>query len=271
MREASAATLSSALGLDLETPRRKALVVALVGAGGKTSAAFALAREGVDSRVALTTTTMIRDPRLEAGRRYDRVAVDDGRSETVFPRAGAGPFVLASGVDEAAGKLRGIAGGRVEVLSSRCDLMLVEADGSRGLSVKAPAAWEPVVPACADLVLGLIGLDCLGAPLGPETAHRPELLGPLVGCAQGEALRAEHLARLAASPEGLFKGAPVGARCAILLNKSDSASSDEARKLVELLMRGQGRAELVVVCSLRGETSRVDSVIELRRAAEAGA
>ena len=271
MREASAATLSSALGLDLETPRRKALVVALVGAGGKTSAAFALAREGVDSRVALTTTTMIRDPRLEEGRSFDRVAVDEGRAATISPRAGAGPLILASGVDEAAGKLRGSAGGRVEALSGCCDLMLVEADGSRGLSVKAPAAWEPVVPACADLVVGLIGLDCLGELLGPRTAHRPEILGSIVGCAQGEALRAEHLVRLAASPEGLFKGAPVGARCAILLNKSDAASSDEARKLVELLMRGQGRAELVVVCSLRGETARVDSVVELRRAAEAWA
>ncbi len=264
-------TLSSALGIEAEARRSSGLVVALVGAGGKTSAAFVLAREGSARRVILTTTTMIRDPRLEAGRVFDRVAMDAELGIRAAPRPGAGPLIIASGFDEAAGKLRGIAVDRVEALRAFCDLLLVEADGSRGLSVKAPASWEPAVPACADLVVGVIGLDCLGAALGPETAHRPEVFGPLAGCAAGERIGVEHLARLAFSPEGLFKGAPKDARCAILLNRSDRIVPEAARELVDRLAEGRGRPELAVVCSLRDGAARVGMSRALGRAAEASA
>jgi probable selenium-dependent hydroxylase accessory protein YqeC len=268
--------LASELGIDPAGPRALALVVAFVGAGGKTSAMFALARELESSRTILTTTTMIRDPRLEASRLFDRVLIDESlagpdegkdsaSSDIAAPLRGARPLVIASGLDESAGKLRGIDPGRVRSLRASCDLVLVEADGSRALPVKAPAAWEPVLPDCADFVVGVIGLDCLGAPLGPGTAHRPELLGPLVGCAAGAPIRAEHLVRLARSSEGLFKSAPTGARCAILLNKADAAPLAALCALVDLLSEDPGPAELVLVCSLRDGTELGESSIAWRR------
>jgi probable selenium-dependent hydroxylase accessory protein YqeC len=269
--------LALAFGLDHAEPRSRGLVVAFVGAGGKTSAMFALARELGSSRTILTATTMIRDPRLESGRLFDRVLVEESLAEPgeemdsafaaiASPVPRAGPLVIASGIDESEGKLRGIDPSRVDGLRSSCDLVLVEADGSRGLSVKAPAAWEPVVPDCADLVVGVIGLDCLGAPLGPETAHRAELLGALVGCAKGEPIRAEHLARLVRSREGTFKSAPAGSRCAILLNKADAARPAELRALVGLLSEDPGPAKLVLVCSLRDGSERGESSVAWRRA-----
>jgi PadR family transcriptional regulator, regulatory protein AphA len=272
-----AAPLAAALGIKALPGR--ALVVAFVGAGGKTSAMFALARELAGFRVIVTTTTRIFDPRREAGRDFNRVIVDpsprgslEGNPE-LLPRADAGALVLASGLEEESGKLLGLDPARVEALRGSCDLILVEADGSRGLPIKAPAPDEPPIPPCADLVVGLIGLDCLGAALGPETAHRPELLASLLGCAPGSLLGPEQLLRLTRSPLGLFKDVPAGARRALILNKADALQTDSGpglvAGLVAALAEGRGAPHLVLATCLREDPVRI--VAMSRGAGEGGA
>ncbi len=257
--------LCEILGIRPDPAGRRAVVVALVGAGGKTSALFALARELRDFRVIATATTRLRDPRAETGRSFDRVAID-GDAEGFAPRRGGGALVVASASEEEDRKLIGMDPSRVEALRESADFVLVEADGARGLSIKAPASWEPVVPGCADLVVGVVGLDCLGKAVGPGFAHRPEILGPLVGCAEGEPLRPEHLLRLARAPEGLFKGAPSGARRAIVLNKADAAPPETTRALVEALAEEDSPADAIVACSLRDGNGALEIASSWRRA-----
>jgi probable selenium-dependent hydroxylase accessory protein YqeC len=265
---ASTRPLAEALGLTRGGAQGggRAPLLAFVGAGGKTSAIFALARELEELRIIVTTTTKLRDPRGESHRAFDRLVLEpglalapgpaygrDGSQRVVVPaaRGGAGALVVASGVEAGSGKLVGIHPTWVDALRAFCDLLLVEADGSRGLPIKAPADWEPVIPEGADMVVGLVGLDCLNRGLGPESAQRPEILGPLVGCARGESLGPEHLLRLAASPLGLFKGAPAGARRAIILNKAESAPTEVLRRLVEGLAALLPAASPVLACELR--------------------
>jgi probable selenium-dependent hydroxylase accessory protein YqeC len=248
--------------------------VALVGAGGKTSALFGLARAMAGRRVMLTTTTMIRDPRLEEGRPPYRVIVSDlfskpeGGSlaeieEALALCAEEGPLVLASALAPQ-GKLRGIHPERAVQLRDLGALVLVEADGAKGLPIKAPAEWEPAIPPSAGLVIGSIGLGCLGQPLGPGQAHRPELLASLAGCGMGDPLSPTHLARLAASTAGLFKGAPAQARCAILLNQADAAPEGLVTELVALLAADPGRAQWVLVASLRDGTEGARAAVAWR-------
>jgi probable selenium-dependent hydroxylase accessory protein YqeC len=54
--------------------------------------------------------------------------------------------------------------------------VLVEADGSAGRPLKAHAEHEPVVSPRADLVIAVIGADCLGEPMDDEHVHRSALL-----------------------------------------------------------------------------------------------
>jgi probable selenium-dependent hydroxylase accessory protein YqeC len=129
------------------------------------------------------------------------------------------PRVVASALDPATGRLAGIHPARARSLVPAGGYLLVEADGSRRLPVKAPAPWEPVVPPGADPVIGLVGLDALGAPMDERTVHRPALFQSLTGCAPGEAIALDHLRALAREPDGLFKGAP--ARKVLILNKAD--------------------------------------------------
>jgi len=225
----------------LEVPGGEVPVVSIVGGGGKTSTLFAFARRfsSEGRRVLVTTTTHILHPDagdMKDGRGFGPVVVSDGpiSSQTIARLREAGPrTILAGGVQHDGSRLSGIAAEDVAVLREHFDVVLVEADGSRGLPVKAPAAHEPVVPRATTALIGCIGLDALGAPMDARHVHRPQLFGPLTGCAPGEAITAAHIARLVESPAGLFSSAPAGARRLVLLNKADLVSRDVAEGCAE--------------------------------------
>lgn len=63
-------------------------------------------------------------------------------------------------------------------LAKLADYVLVEADGANGKPLKAHAAYEPVIPVCANLVIQVLGLSGLGKPIA-EAAHRPEIYAQL--------------------------------------------------------------------------------------------
>ena len=240
--------LAEGLGIALPRPAGSpAPVVAFVGAGGKTTALFAAAEAAGGSRVLATTTTHIRDPRSEPGRRFAGVFTDPalarpaGTGEdpaVVLPpwlEPGAGPLIVASSFLPESGKLAGIHPSRTETLRLLCDLILVEADGARGLQVKAPGPGEPAIPSCAGIVVGLISLDCLGSPMDGSAVHRPERFGRITGCAAGQSIGAEHIAALVGSGEGLFKGCPPDAKRILLLNKADRVPAGKIGDLLRCL------------------------------------
>ncbi|HWQ09856.1 MAG TPA: selenium cofactor biosynthesis protein YqeC [Holophaga sp.] len=235
-------------------------VIALVGAGGKTRALFGLGEELAEQGhdVLLTTTTHIFDPRLEAGRLFDEVILEGACPwEQVPPRPDRGRRIVFAGCKAPdPGKLRGVEPTRIGELARAGAFLLVEADGAKRHPVKAPGPHEPVVPGMAGLVIGVIGLDCLGRPMDGATVHRPEHFSTVAGCAMGDPIRPEHLMALARSPQGLFKGTPPGSRRVLLLNKADCCSLEPAVLLGRLQGCGDLPVDLVLVCTLRAPDSR---------------
>lgn len=73
------------------------------------------------------------------------------------------------------------------------DYVLVEADGSKGLPLKAHRAWEPVIPSCTSLTIGVAGLSGIGKPLR-EVCHCPSLFADLAGITEGQTVKGEHIA-----------------------------------------------------------------------------
>ncbi|MGB5931859.1 MAG: selenium cofactor biosynthesis protein YqeC, partial [Anaerolineae bacterium] len=123
-------------------------IVSFVGAGGKTTAMYRLAHElaSLGWRVVTTTTTMIRPPTLEQS------------EETILE---ANPSLLLQKVERALeshqhitvatrqkqdekGKLVGLEPELVGKLATvpPVEALIVEADGARGRSLKAPAPYE---------------------------------------------------------------------------------------------------------------------------------
>ncbi|MBQ1365708.1 MAG: putative selenium-dependent hydroxylase accessory protein YqeC, partial [Clostridia bacterium] len=65
-----------------------------------------------------------------------------------------------------------------EDLLKEADHILVEADGSAGRPLKAHRPWEPVIPACSDQTVCLVGASGIGKPVS-EVCHCPDLFASL--------------------------------------------------------------------------------------------
>lgn len=206
-------------------------VVVLVGAGGKTSLMEALARdyEAEGARVLLTTTTkilpptpggrpLVTAPNVEALLRALR-GVGAGGSGAAVGGDSSGPVVGRGLTPE--GKVEGVPPDWVPSLRDLPGVaaVLVEADGAVGRPLKAPAAWEPVIPACASLVVAVAGLDAQGVALDDVHVHRPELLAGLLDLELGDAIPPAALLR--ACVAGYEDSGPRHAGFLVFLNKAD--------------------------------------------------
>ena len=181
-------------------------VTAFVGGGGKTTAIARLAQElSATGRVLVATTTRIYPPKLP-------VLIDP--SEDDLWKAFRQHAVVAVGSDWG-DKL-----GPPENLDAMCalsDYALIEADGSRGLPLKAPAAHEPVIPKSARLVVAVAGVDGIGQTI--SAVHRPKYYATLVGKPLDALVTPEDVAKVLLHPDGQRKG--VNCPWRVLLNKAD--------------------------------------------------
>ena len=133
------------------------------------------------------------------------------------------------------------------------DAMIVEADGSRRLPFKAPAAHEPVIPTSATVVIPLVGLDVLGQPLDAKHVHRPQLVAELTGAAPGDPVTPAMIAAVLAHPQGGAKDVPPTARLIPFLNKAeDEATLAAAREIARLLLK-QPRIDSVLIGAAQGD------------------
>ncbi len=236
--------------------------VALVGAGGKTTALFRLARELTDAgrRILLTTTTHLAlEQTALAARRIGRgvhgVWPEVGAADIESALRAHGCALITGPADRALGKWTGLSAADLAPLRRLADLLLVEADGARQLPLKAPADHEPAIPDCATLVVVVVGLDVLGQPLTAAHVHRPERMSALTGAILGDPVTPELIARLLLHPMGGRKHVPPGARLIALLNKAETVERlAAARQLAALLLAENGYHQVLVGSLVTAQT-----------------
>lgn len=204
------------------------LVVAFVGAGGKTSAMFALACQYGSAFV--TTTTHLGDWQSSLA---DRHFVVEDESDVVSLRQNLhSGVILVRGADTHDGRLAGIDSKSLNALHdlalARQLPLLIEADGARQLPLKAPAEHEPAVPAFADVVVVVAGLSALGQPLTSDWVHRPERFAALAALKPGQAMTPLAVACVLAHPQGGLKAIPPPARRVCLLTQAKSSEQQAA-------------------------------------------
>ena len=180
-------------------------VAAFTGGGGKTALAVRLA---LQTGSLFTTTTRIRAP----AEMPVWLVEEQGFPSTLPP----GPYCVAAR-RMADGKLMGVAPALVERLRSLSRFaVLVEADGSAGLPLKAPAPHEPVIPPCATLVVAVAGASAFGRPVGQM--HRPAYLAAAAGVGPEAPVTG---AVVAAALRACARGAPAEARLVAVVNQCD--------------------------------------------------
>jgi molybdenum cofactor cytidylyltransferase len=194
-------------------------LVAIVGGGGKSSLMFALA-ERLPGRGVMTTTTRIFSEQMSGAAEVCTLADAGWRARLDAFESGLLMVGRVEG-ERAVGVPPELP---VEVLAHpRVDWVVVEADGSRMLPVKAPAPHEPVIPVGTTSLVAVVGIDALSKPIA-EIAHRPERVSAIAGLSVEDTLTPAALARLLTSPEGGLKSAASAGRTAVVINKVVSAS-----------------------------------------------
>jgi len=221
-------------------------VVSLVGAGGKTTLMFRMARElsGAGDTVLTTTTTKIMWPaQTESSHVILAESADEVtlRARKLIKRT-RHMTAVSHQTPSHPMKVKGFPRQSVEAIyeSGLFRWILVEADGAGRRPLKAPAAHEPVIPEVSGWVIGVMGLAGVGKVLDQEWVFRPELFAKLTGLKIGAPVTEEAAAASLRRKEGIFKGAPRKARKAIFLNMADRPGAlITGRRIAALLRRGE--------------------------------
>lgn len=244
--------------------------VAVVGAGGKTTLCWRMVQAFAarNERVVFTTTTKIWQP---ADGVFDRLVI------TSHPQSFPGGKDSLPGTDEAdwrtlclasaiedqpsdalvqpAGmptvqtKLIGFAPSDVCALKSsivdRQSSWVVEADGARGLLLKAPAGHEPAIPHCANVVCVVANLDAMGQTLDERTVHRAERVARITSAHPGDRITAAMIVNVLCHAEGGLKNMPAHAQRVAVLMQHHALPEDATHMLRHLRARGYHRAVIL--------------------------
>ena len=213
---------------------QNAHAISFTGAGGKTTSMFQLAHEYPQAIVTATTHLGAWQTSFS-----DHHLADTKLSELEeIPSRGV---TLVTG---------GIEGDRTKPVnqavlnwlhekSKRLHIpLLIESDGSRQKSLKAPASHEPPIPEFADTVIVVAGLSVLGKLLTNDNIHRAEIFSELSGLQIDQPIIADAITRMLKHPQGGLKNIPPTARRIALLNQADtpelqSIGGGMARKLLD--------------------------------------
>lgn len=190
-------------------------ITALAGSGGKTTMLYTLARELAKKRLVIcaTTTRIFPPEHMPVLDRVDREAMERLRCVCVGTAVGK----LAAPVQT------------MEELAALADYVLVEADGSKRLPVKAHLPHEPVIPPGAAQTVTVVGVSGFGRPVR-DVVHRAEIFCRLTGLGPDEPVTPEAVAAVLEA-EGL------GER--IFVNQVESEETLAAARRLASAVKGQ--------------------------------
>lgn len=252
--------LNDALRLD------DAAQLALVGAGGKTTVLFLLARE-FGGRVIVTTTTRLGVS--QAAFADHHIIVKKAEDLTNLHNHLVEGVTLVTGVKGEDDKLQGLnasAMNRLKAITDHNNIpLLIEADGARQKPLKAPMEHEPVIPDFVEMVIVVAGLSGIGKPLNEEWVHRPDQFAALSGLKIDEIINPEDLSRVLNHSQGGLKNIPAKARKALLLNQAHASTEQAIGK--EIAAKTLDPYDSVLVCDLKLEPDQEEVVTVFEKVA----
>lgn len=129
--------------------------IAFAGAGGKTTSIMSLARELVDYKVLIATTTKMY---------WEKQAVELTNSDELNALF-AKQSVIITGKKIAQHKMGSYDLAFLAKLANLSDVTLIEADGAKRRPFKFPREYEPVYPDFVNKIVYVVGMSALNEPL----------------------------------------------------------------------------------------------------------
>ncbi len=138
-------------------------------------------------------------------------------------------------------------------------VVLIEADGARGRSLKAPAEHEPVIPPFVDLVVPVMGLDAIGTELEGDMVYQPEQVRALLGIQKDQIIQPADAAGILAHGNGALKTIPASAKVRVILNKAETQKAVEhGREIAELTLKTDRIGAVILA-----QVQQADPVVEV--------
>jgi probable selenium-dependent hydroxylase accessory protein YqeC len=216
-------------------------LVAIIGAGGKTTTMYTLARELAQrgKRVITTTTTQIFYP--QPGETDKLIIASDTHDllNSIEEAWQQNQRVTIAGSVLRTEKLAGLDPEQPHVLlvKSGADAVIVEADGARHRMIKAPAEYEPVIPLQTNVALLMMSAEAINQPLSESIAHRPEFVAKVTGINVGDIMSPAVVARLMTSEQGALKHIPESATAYLLITHASDSQKEAISELASLALR----------------------------------
>ncbi len=235
-------------------------VICAVGAGGKKSVLYQLAREH-PGRVALTATVHTTEFPADLG--LHTVIDADANLQQSLLAADASRSVAYACPSSKPGRHAGASPATIRNIhdTGGYAVTLVKADGARMRWIKAPAPDEPILVPGVDTVIAVVSARAIGEPLGERVAHRIDRVAAVTGIAPGEPLTPEAVGRLLADEQGALQHTG-GARVAPVINMVDNKNKEElARAAAAAAIAMTSRFDRVVLCCLRRPERPVVAVV----------
>ena len=240
-------------------------VISLMGAGGKTSLMFLLAKKLSQSknRVLTTTTTKIFMP--ESDLSPDTIVEDDVDELIQKARTNAKQFRHFSAgrkYDPLSGKLKGFEPETVDQLwqTKIFDWIIVEADGAKQKPLKASNLNEPVIPKDTTHLILVTGLDAVGKTLDDNCVHRPQLFSDNTGLGMGKNIDVQSIASSIGFEIKKAKDLCSSSLNFILLNKADTSSRKASGEKIAKILKPDKNIEKIIIASLKDKVT-VKSIV----------
>lgn len=189
-------------------------VIAIVGAGGKTTVMYEMAAYFADcgKKVVVSTTTHIFRP-------TENYAADEQEVSVLWKQnryAVIGAYAENNKLTMSDAEL-------LNKMLLKADIVLLEADGAKGLPCKVPAVHEPVILSACDIVIAVMGMDALKRPV-PKVCFRLNETLELLQCSKEHLLTEADMAAILVSDRGSRKGV-ADRKFFVVLNKCDSKAA----------------------------------------------
>ena len=215
-------------------------LIAIIGAGGKTTTMYTLASELAQcgKRAITTTTTQIFFPKPGE----TDTLIFAAETPTLLKKIDAAwqhhKRITVTGVPIREDKLGGLQPEQPYELLMKggANAVIVEADGARHRMIKAPAEHEPVIPLRTNVALLMISAEAINQPLSDRIAHRPEQVATVTGINVGDVLSPAVIARLITSEQGALKHIPETASVYLLFTHASIFHKETIRELASLVL-----------------------------------
>lgn len=204
-------------------------LVALIGAGGKTSLMVGIGYELTESgwRVLATATVPLAQEQLDlfpaalpisGGVAAIAQALTDHRFVFVYDRVERGEVIGLS--PELVSSLP-------DMLAS--DVMLVEADYGGSRPVKAPLKGEPRIPVGTSLVIPVASFSAVGQPLDDAHVYNARAMIDRCGFPEGAPIKPSWIAQVVRDAELGMSGVPTSARTVAFFNQTPMTPYNRVR------------------------------------------